>query len=234
MKKKFWFYPLIIFGIFVISMSSCKKDDDEVLTYMITYDGNDNTSGDVPNDPASYSVGDAVTILDNSGNLEKTGFSFIGWNTEADGTGTDYSPSATLTISNANITLYAKWFRGGKLTVSISEATNFNNHTIYYTIYDSNSITGGAPSGNVLGQAKFDVVDNAGSTITGTTIVDLTEKLFENGTYYLGGIVDMNDNAPSTNYYPDSGDRYGYLLTVEISGNTTFNLLESSFSLTYQ
>ena len=33
----------------------------------------------------------------------------MGWNTKADGTGTDYAPNATFPIGAANVTLYAKW-----------------------------------------------------------------------------------------------------------------------------
>ena len=40
--------------------------------------------------------------------LEKTGFTFAGWNTEANGSGTSYSQGNTFTI-NTNTTLYAVW-----------------------------------------------------------------------------------------------------------------------------
>lgn len=122
----------------------------------------------------------------------------------------------------------------GKLTVEISNATNFTGYSIYYSIYDTNStdpITGG-PTGTILGQAKLIIDNNAGSVITATSITDPTEKVFDNGTYYLGGMVDMNDNAATTNYFPDSGDRYGGFVTVEINGNTTHTLTENDFPLT--
>src|SRR5690606_7339123 len=34
---------------------------------------------------------------------------FAGWNTKADGTGTDYIPGQTFTMGTEEVTLYAKW-----------------------------------------------------------------------------------------------------------------------------
>lgn len=74
-------------------------------SYTITYSGNQNGSG-AP--PASTTGSYSQTVEPNSGNLEKTGFTFSGWNTQADGNGTNYSPGDSITPS-ANMTLYAKW-----------------------------------------------------------------------------------------------------------------------------
>ena len=75
----------------------------------VTYNGNGNTGGAVPTDSSSpYSSGDTVTVLGNTGSLVKTGKTFSGWNTKADGSGTNYTAAQTFTIS-ASITLYAKW-----------------------------------------------------------------------------------------------------------------------------
>jgi autotransporter-associated beta strand protein len=77
------------------------------LPYTITYDGNDNTSGTAP-DPQVALQDVPATLAINSGNLAKTDFVFSGWNTAADGTGTNYTAGASYT-GNADITLYARW-----------------------------------------------------------------------------------------------------------------------------
>jgi uncharacterized repeat protein (TIGR02543 family) len=80
-------------------------------TYAITYNGNTKTSGNAPTDSSSqYAYDSTVTVLGNSGSpvLEKSGYTFAGWNTEANGSGTSYSQGNTFTI-NANTTLYAQW-----------------------------------------------------------------------------------------------------------------------------
>lgn len=78
-------------------------------TYTVTYNGNGNTGGSVPVDNTNYEQGQTVTILGNTGNLVKTGYSFTGWNTQADGSGTTYTQGQTFTMDTSNVTLYAMW-----------------------------------------------------------------------------------------------------------------------------
>jgi uncharacterized repeat protein (TIGR02543 family) len=78
-------------------------------TYKVTYNGSNNTGGAVPVDSSAYSPGASVTVKGNTGNLVRTSFAFVGWNTKADGTGTDYAADAAFNIGAANVVLYAKW-----------------------------------------------------------------------------------------------------------------------------
>jgi len=81
--------------------------------YSVIYDANGSTSGTVPNDSNTYAEGATVTVLANSGNLAKTGYTFAGWNTAADGTGANHAASATFAMGTGNVTLYAKWSQNG-------------------------------------------------------------------------------------------------------------------------
>jgi len=76
--------------------------------YTVTYDANGG-SGSVPVDATIYPQGGTVTVLGNTGPVAYTGYTFAGWNTLADGTGTTYAAAATFTMGAANVTLYAKW-----------------------------------------------------------------------------------------------------------------------------
>jgi len=96
--------PLLIFTII-----GCPNVINEGPTYTVAYDGNSSISGSVPEDSNKYEVGEMVTVLGNNGNLVKTGYIFVGWNTKADGTGTDYADGATFSMGTADETLYAKW-----------------------------------------------------------------------------------------------------------------------------
>ena len=78
-------------------------------TYTVTYNGNGETSGTVPMDSSSYTSGAEVTVLGNTGYLKKDDHNFVGWNTQADGSGTDYAAGAGLTMGTADVTLYAQW-----------------------------------------------------------------------------------------------------------------------------
>jgi len=73
----------------------------------VTYDGNGNNTGTVPTDSNLYTNGATVTVLGH-GNLVKSGYTFDGWNTAADGSGTSYEADDTFTFTDT-ITLYAQW-----------------------------------------------------------------------------------------------------------------------------
>ena len=79
----------------------------DAVTYTVTYHGNGETAGATPTDTTEYVENDTVTILDKN-TLEKTGHTFAGWNTQADGKGTHYAVGATFDITE-NTELYAQW-----------------------------------------------------------------------------------------------------------------------------
>uniref|UniRef100_A0A6C0LNJ6 Fibronectin type-III domain-containing protein n=1 Tax=viral metagenome TaxID=1070528 RepID=A0A6C0LNJ6_9ZZZZ len=79
------------------------------IYYKVTYNGNGNTSGTAPVDPVKYPAGSTVTVLGNTGDLEKTDYLFEGWSTVADGYVTVYEEGETFKIF-ADTTLYAAWF----------------------------------------------------------------------------------------------------------------------------
>jgi uncharacterized repeat protein (TIGR02543 family) len=76
-------------------------------TYTVTYNGNGSTGGTVPSN-ATLTTGVTFNASTNSGTLLKTGYTFTGWNTQANGLGTDYAAGGVVTTT-ANLTLFAKW-----------------------------------------------------------------------------------------------------------------------------
>ena len=103
-------------------------------TYLVNYHANGATSGSIPSDPYHYEPGEPATVLDNTGSLAKTGYTFTGWNTKADGTGTDQAESSTFNMGNDNVTLYAKW------TTSVHNITQDTYYTaIQLALDDANS-----------------------------------------------------------------------------------------------
>jgi uncharacterized repeat protein (TIGR02543 family) len=131
---------------------------DTIPTYTVTYNGNGNTGGNVPVDSAGYRAGDTVTVQ-GAGSLTKTGYSFAGWNTKADGTGTTYTQGQTFPMEAANVTLYAKWTYGSELIfhsgfepATAMVAQNSEIVTITGTDNSFTSLNNWAPN---LGYAKF-------------------------------------------------------------------------------
>jgi uncharacterized repeat protein (TIGR02543 family) len=75
------------------------------VPYIISFDGNGNTGGSTP---SPTSVSGPITLPNNPGLLVKSGYGFIGWNTQANGLGTPSTISSPFTPT-ANITLFARW-----------------------------------------------------------------------------------------------------------------------------
>ena len=76
------------------------------VSYTILYNGNGNTGGTPPDVPV-YPYNETVTISGQN-TLEKTGYSFHGWNTQKDGSGTAYALDQTF-YATSSLVLYAQW-----------------------------------------------------------------------------------------------------------------------------
>ncbi len=120
-------------------------------TYTVTYNSNTSAGGTVPTDNGTYEEGTSVTVLGNTGNLVKPGYTFAGWNTAADGNGTTYAAEETFLMGTENVTLYAVWNQqstnANLNSLSLSEGTltpGFSSGTTSYTAevaYDVSNIT---------------------------------------------------------------------------------------------
>ena len=88
------------------SSASVTIQDD--LAHTVTYNGNGNTGGTAPTDGNGYLSGATVTVA-GPGTLARSGFTFAGWNTAPDGTGTGHGAGTSMTMGSADVTLYAMW-----------------------------------------------------------------------------------------------------------------------------
>ena len=91
-------------------------------TYIVNYNGNESTSGTVPSDSYHYEPAENVMVLHNTGTLVKTGYTFDGWNTAADGNGTDQAEGSNFTMGASDVTLYAKWLQNFTITFDKNDA----------------------------------------------------------------------------------------------------------------
>ncbi len=89
--------------------------------YTVKFDANGGT-GSMSNQSHTYGVSKALT----ANAFTRTGYTFAGWNTKADGTGTSYTDKQSVSnlssTDGATITLYAQW-----------TAIPVNSHNITYT-----------------------------------------------------------------------------------------------------
>ena len=75
-------------------------------TYAVTFDGNGSTSGSIPSVSVTYGAGE-VTLPANG--FTKTGYTFTGWNTQANGGGVSYADGSSVSDLLSDLTLYAQW-----------------------------------------------------------------------------------------------------------------------------
>ena len=124
----------------------------------ITFNANGG-SGTVPTAISTY-VGVANTIPSNS--LTRTGYTFNGWNTASDGSGTAYATGSTITPSG-NVTLCAQW----KTTYVKPEIQNL---LAFRTANASGGASPTVTSTGKTGFCKFQLVGGANYTFTSATV----------------------------------------------------------------
>lgn len=77
-------------------------------TYKIIYVADNKTSGTEPSDQ-TFQFGTPVSIAENSGELERSGFSFVGWSTEPDASVATFEPAASDVNLSSDTVLFAAW-----------------------------------------------------------------------------------------------------------------------------
>lgn len=169
------------------------------VPYKVAFDGNGATSGSTAGMDMTYGVYKTLT----KNGFSRTGYTFAGWNTKADGTGTSYADASSVrgltTTSGATVTLYAQW-----------KPINYNVH------FDGNLNTSGtmadqsmtygtlAPlTKNAYGRTYTVTLDGNGGTVsTGT----LTSAYSFNGwATTASGAVVYADGAQVKNLTPTAG-----------------------------
>ena len=141
--------------------------------YSVTYDENDATSGLAPTDSDSYAEGQEVTVLGNTGSLEKSGYSFKGWNTQSNGNGDHYDANDTFDMPSNNVTLYAEWGDPVEYTITYNMhgGTNDPANPDTYTVEDT-PITLEDPTRAGYGFVEWTPSDNIPAGSTGNKTFD--------------------------------------------------------------
>ncbi|NLD94682.1 MAG: hypothetical protein GX639_18655, partial [Fibrobacter sp.] len=108
-------------------------------TFTVTYDGNGSTAGAVPIDLGKYEKGAQVTVKSNTGNLVKTGFTFVGWATSASGTEV-YKAEETFKIGTNDLILYAIWKQNTTYALTITSTNGKVTISPDATVFDSGTV----------------------------------------------------------------------------------------------
>ncbi len=174
-------------------------------TYSVTYNGNNNTTGQAPN---SQTFTSGSVTLPGKNTLEKADYYFSGWNTQPNGTGTNYAVGASYSTS-ANLTLYAVWTPYVKYYPKVASIASLNQLSSWSGTPDG---TGGSPS-NFGADKQFILSNSSGSTgfttggnltilgllniVSGSTL-NITSSSTLTQTGSITGTGSINGNSGST------------------------------------
>ncbi|MCI6787800.1 MAG: InlB B-repeat-containing protein [Oscillospiraceae bacterium] len=120
------------------------KYKEEIKEYQVklTYDAN---GGAGTIDSATGAAGESVTVAENG--FTRDNYTFTGWNTQADGSGTAYSADESFTLTEDTV-LYAQWSKNAPAQVNVSYNANGGVGTM-------ESVTGDVGSKIVIRQSGF-------------------------------------------------------------------------------
>ncbi|GAE28674.1 InlB B-repeat-containing protein [Alkalihalobacillus hemicellulosilyticus] len=141
-----------------------------VNQYELRYEGNGEDGGNAP-EAESVAYGSEVTVSD-SHTLSRTGYTFVGWNTEADGSGEFYSEGDAFTQDAGDVTFYAQW--------SVNQ---------YELRYEGNGKDGGSvpEAESVVYGSEVEVADRHTLSRTGYTFVGWNTEADGSGEFYSEG-----------------------------------------------
>lgn len=166
-----------------------------VPTYTVTYDGNGADSGKTT-DPTAYATGAKATVKEN--NYTRGGYTFTGWNTKADGSGTPYKTGDWITMTGSVI-LYAQWTRN-------SSHGGDDDDKYFFAIQKVD-----AQDGHALNGAKFELYQlDKNDRIKNRRVVETRQQSSKNGIALFG--VDNKNSYDGIWYYAEVSAPEGYVL----------------------
>jgi len=163
-------------------------------TYTVVFNANDGTD---LTDTQQHTYDVTKNLKSNS--FTRLGYTFIGWNTQADGKGTDYSDNASVSnlVTSGTFTLYAKWTPTVyKIEYNLNGGTVTTANPTSYTI--ENQITLNAPS--KVGY-KFTGWTGTGVSADGTISIGTTGPITATAVYIPNTytvVFNANDGTDST------------------------------------
>jgi len=174
-------------------------------TYTLSYDANGGT-GTLTDPNSPYAANATVTVLANS--FTRDGYTFSNWNTADNGSGAEYGPNDTFTIS-ANTTLYAQWTSNAAATTTAIDDSGITNTDVY------TSTTAGSLSASVTltsggSDVPGSVVTWSGNNDAVATIHPTTGAVTLVG---VGSVTFTANYAGETGVYQSSFDTYEMTVT---------------------
>ena len=171
-------------------------------SYTVTYNNNGG-SGTIEN-----STGTSITLSNGTGFTAPTGYSFAGWNTENDGSGTSYTAGQEGITSSLD--LYATWTQGAAINANTGSA-----NTTYTATLNSTSIAiASAPTKDEATLTGYWTAASAGTKIANAdgSLVASTNYADENGKW--------NNYGDASELFAQWQETVYYTVTLNPNGGT--------------
>jgi len=179
-------------------------------SYTVKFNGNGNTGGSMSDQKITYDVDAKLS----SNGFTKTGYTFAGWNTKSDGTGTSYTNGASVknVATSGTVTLFAQW-------TPITYKVRFygNNHT------------GGSMDEQTITYDVSTALTQNGFTRNGYVFMGWATSATGSVAYANGAsVINLKDKSGETfNLYAVWAN--GYSVRFDKNGATTGTMVDQSF-----
>ena len=213
------------------------------LKYTVKYDLNGGSGTTPSNTTHTYNKTD--TALKPYSNFSRHGWSFLGWNTEADGSGTRFKPGETSlnslfsAVKDGKVTLYAEWEINTSFTIDISslDVPWNGGKGVYINLNEYVALS----KLKELGYTKITLIQKLKLTKTSNdknayacNQVSFDEDWYDGGTLWENSPSDVNSNRKYTNiYYFTNGvsaENLNWSNSSSIGDHTTIVLSFRSFN----
>ncbi|MCD7947695.1 MAG: S-layer homology domain-containing protein [Oscillospiraceae bacterium] len=148
---------------------------DGAQYYIVTYQANEGTGGPY----ADHAASNYTVLSASAAGISRSGYTFTGWNTAADGSGTGYAAGAVIQTIDQNLTLYAQWKKDSGSTGS----------TTYSVTYNANGGTGSYRDSGISSGTSYSVLSgtDTGISYSGYTLRGWNTSADGTGTSYAVG-----------------------------------------------
>lgn len=198
-------FSALLFGCCVVEDTPRSKEKDKTTTYKVVFDANGG-SGNMPEQ--IFTAGTSQTL--NTNTFKRTGYTFVDWNTEPNGTGVTYVSGNSYSLTG-NITLYAQWEKEDNQKITITFDVNGMDETVPTTI---EATVGENITLPILANDKFlcwnTKPDGTGTNYSGTVTfnesVILYATLLPENAYKIIYMLDGGMNNTANPYYLIDGE----------------------------
>jgi len=183
-----WYYNYRSYGFPVRAVIF--DDTPQTTIYTLTFNAND---GDGTMAAQTFEAGVSQAIAANA--FTRSGYTFTGWNTNADGSGTSYTDGQEITLTQ-DITLYAQWER---IKYNLSFDANGGEGTMAAQVFEAG--VSQALVSNAFTREGYNFIawnsnaDGSGTSYTDKQSITLTQDITLYAQWYQEQVVSGTENG---------------------------------------